>query len=202
MANDGGKSHAPPADLHERELQLVSAPTRWVRIYRPQLGPCFFSPDPRNRFSSAALGVLYLGDVPATAFWELFWVDLGERRRGDRRIGKAKLDERVICTARTGRGFQVFDATDARTLNTVSAPSATFSSDYDNCQAWARALFSHPAKPDGILYESARTKGAKCLALFGGRAQCADITWSTATLLTKDTAILTALIDGDVELLE
>jgi hypothetical protein len=173
-----------------------------VRIYRPAHGPCFFSRNPSNRFSSASLGVLYLGDAPATAFWELFWDDLGTRRPRDRRIGRAKLDEREICTARIPSGLRVFDATNAKVMNALSAPSATFSSDYDNCQAWALALFSHLGKPDGILYESARTKGATCLALFDGRAQCTDINWSTGRLLTKDTAISSALMDADVDVLE
>jgi hypothetical protein len=96
----------------------------------------------------------------------------------------------------------VFDATDANAMNAVSAPSATFSGDYDKCQPWALALFAHPSKADGILYESARTKGAACLALFAGRVQCADITWSTGQPLTKDAAILTALMDADVDVLE
>jgi hypothetical protein len=173
-----------------------------VRIYRAEHDPCFFSPNPSNRFSSASLGVLYLGDTPATAFWELFWDELATRKRGDRRIGKAKLDEREICTARIGRRLRVFDATDANVMNAVSAPSATFSGDYDKCQPWALALFAHPSKPDGIIYESARAKGAKCLAVFGGRVQCADISWSKGKLLTRNTAILTALMEADVDVLE
>ncbi len=202
MANDRGKSVGPPLDLWDRELHLVSAHTRWVRIYGPKSGPCYFSPKPSNRFSSASLGVLYLGDAPATAFWELFWDELGTRRPGDRRIGKARLDEREVCAAVLGRRLQVFDATDAKAMNAVSAPSATFSTDYDTCQAWALALSAHPAKPDGILYESARSKGAKCLALFGGRVQCPDITWSAGRLLTQEVAILTALMDADVDVLD
>jgi hypothetical protein len=63
-------------------------------------------------------------------------------------------------------------------------------------------LFAHPAKPEGILYESARTKGAKRLALFDGRVQCPDISWSTGKRLPTDPAILTALLEADVDVLE
>lgn len=86
-------------------------------------------------------------------------------------------------------------------MKSVSAPTATFSSEYDNCQAWARALFAHPEKPDGILYPSARTAGVRCVALFAGRVSCNDITFGNRTLLVDNAELMKALVDADVSVI-
>lgn len=112
--------------------------------------------------------MLYVADSRITAFWEIFWDELGTRAPGDRRIDGRKLMQRRVSRLEV-EARRIFDATDPNTLNAASAPSAAFSGDYAKCQEWALALFEHPQKPDGILYESARTKGARCMALFDER---------------------------------
>jgi hypothetical protein len=151
--------------LRQFNLRPVS-PKLWWRIYRAGFGPCYFSEDPDNRFSTPGLGVLYLADRQMTAFWEIYWDELATRPENERRIPRSTLNERRVTAVRPRREFRVFDATDAKTLKAVGAPAATFSADYDNCQSWARALADHPKKPEGILYHSDRNAGCDCLAIF------------------------------------
>ncbi len=171
MASDTGGTAPPPGDLAARELPLrrLDAGGGWWRIHRRAQDPCFFSRNTANRFSSANLGVLYLADDAVTAFWEIYWDDLGTRAPAERRIARAKLDERALARVSLRRPVRVFDASDAHVLKAVSAPAATFSGDYGRCQAWALALASHPEAPDGILYPTARHRDGVCLALFEAR---------------------------------
>jgi RES domain-containing protein len=203
MATDKGAAVPPPADLHRRSLRLKKlAPKRWWRIHRAASKPCYFSPDPANRFSRVGLGVLYLADRPLTAFWEIFWDDLATRPPAERRIARAKLDERRVTPCTPKRTLAVFDATDAKELRTVSASTATFSGDYGNCQAWAAELAAHPQKPEGILYPSARTLGSKCVAAFeSATLDCRAVAFGHGTLISKSAEILAGLADDHVDVI-
>jgi hypothetical protein len=203
MARDRGGIVPPPLDLAKRTLHLRElGPARWSRIHRSGLGPCYYSDDPGNRFSSSGFGVLYLADAPGTAFWEIFWDELGTRPENERRIGRAKLNQRVLRDARVQRPLQIFDATSARNLKAVSAPTATFSGDYANCQSWARALYAHPVRPDGIVFSSARHGGGLCLALFAHRTECADLEFGAATIIGDSLEILISMLENKVNVLD
>lgn len=199
MAKDEGKSVAPPKDLAERKLWLRAwQPKVFWRIHKTANGPCYLSEDIGNRFSSPGTGVHYLGDDPDTAFWEVYWDRIADCRHDERKVSRPDLEARGICTATIGRELRVFNATSPRPMKSVSAPTATFSSDYGNCQAWACALYAHPETPDGILYPSARTPGAKCLALFAGRVSCSDIAFGSSTPLPDRVDLMKALLTADV----
>lgn len=204
MATDKGAAVPPPADLHKRPLRLKKlAPRRWWRIHRASFGPCYFSPDPGNRFSSVGLDVLYLADSQLTAFWEIFWDDLATRPPAERRIARARLDERRIAPGRLKRTVAVFDATSEKELKKVGAPTSTFSSDYGNCQAWAAALAAHPQKPEGVLYPSARTLGNRCVAVFKSAAlDCRTIAFGPSAPISKSAEILADLADNHVDVLD
>ena len=195
MAEDRGKAHSPPADLATRELPLAELiPESWVRIHRATNEACFYSEDSSNRFSSPGLGLLYLADAPVTAFWEIFWDDLGSRAPNDRRIARSKLNRRVVSSALLQRPLQVFDATDSHSLKAVSAPTASFTGDYARCQEWALGLHEHASKPHGILYPSARHGGGRCLALFARRTQCSDVAFAPATPIADSSEIMRAVL--------
>jgi hypothetical protein len=202
MANDRGTPAPPPSDLKTRALPLQPlSPAPWWRVHRATLAPCFFSEDTGNRFSSRGVGVLYLADAQETAFWEIYWDDLGPLAPDERRIPQAKLNQRVVRAATPKRKLQIFDATNRRSLRALSATAGTFTSTYDVCQTWARALATHPHPPDGILYPSARNAGARCLALFARRTRCDDLTFGTATKVGKSGEILASLLAEGVDVL-
>jgi RES domain len=202
MALDRGVPVLPPADLDRRALRLRSLrPRVWWRIHRASLGPCYFSQQTANRLSSPGTAVIYLGEDPLTAFWEIFWDDLATRPPDERRIGRAKLNARRLRSVKPKRTFRVLDATNPRTLNLLSAPAGTFSGPYPVCQAWAAAIAGHPARPDGILYLSARQQGGRCLALFGDRVDCAAFRFDPATPVGDSPAIVDSLSEYRAKIL-
>jgi hypothetical protein len=203
MAQDRGKPVAPPADLASRKLVLRILPKglRGWRIHVASLGPCHFSKDPAGRFSSPSLPVLYLADADTTSLWEVYWDDLATRPPDQRRIAGAKLDQRAVCRVTLQRDVPVFDATDGKSLRTVSAPTATFSGAYEVCQVWAAALFAHPRRPEGIHYRSARSASGACTALFAPRVACSDLRFGTSRRITQSKALLLELERNDVKIL-
>jgi hypothetical protein len=204
MAEDRGEAQSPPVDLARRELPLSElSPAPWVRIHRAKNEPCFYSEDAGNRFSSLGLGVLYLADAPVTAFWEIYWDDLGARAPNERRIARSKLNQRVVSSALLRRTLHVFDATNSHSLKAVSAPTSAFSGNYTRCQEWALALSEHASMPQGILYPSARHGGGRCLALFASRTECTDLAFaSSATPLADSSEILRAVLAERVVVLD
>jgi hypothetical protein len=145
---------------------------------------------------------MYLAKEEITAFWEVFWDDLGTRPPRERRIARAKLNERALCRASLTRAVAVFDATHSGRLKDVSAPSLTFSGEYANCQSWARALFAHPSNPDGLLYPSARHVGGACLAVFHRRTTCQDFMFGLDAGVGDSKAIVDGIEREHVKLLE
>jgi hypothetical protein len=204
MSIDRGRPVAPPADLASRDFPLQKIPRGegWWRIHRASLGPCYFSEDTGNRFSSSGLGVLYVADRRVTAFWEIFWDDLATRAPNARVIARAKLNQRALCSASLVRPINVFDATNATRLRDVGASAATFGGDYDNCQVWAKALYSHPSRPMGILYSSARDPGRACLALFASRTGCTDLRFGTSKPVGRSLSILKRIADDHVKVID
>jgi RES domain-containing protein len=203
MAKDQGEPQRPPTDLAARKVHLSELPAgRWSRIHRATLDACFYSESPGNRFSSSGLGVLYLADAPLTAFWEAYWDDLGTRAPDDRRIGRSRLNQRVVRGVEMNRVLRVFDALDATSLKVVGAATGTFSGNYSVCQDWAKALYDHVSKPDGLLYPSARHGGGRCLAMFAARTDCGDLTFDLATPVGESVELMRALLGDRVEVLD
>ena len=86
MARDEGKPTPPPADLNTRNLHLAKFSfADWRRIDLAAHSASFYSPNPKNRFSSPSCPVLYVGDKVVTTLWKTFWDDLGTVPE-DRRI--------------------------------------------------------------------------------------------------------------------
>ncbi|HEX2101747.1 MAG TPA: RES family NAD+ phosphorylase, partial [Candidatus Synoicihabitans sp.] len=183
MARDQGEALPPPSDLANRrlDLRLLASDTRgsaagWRRIGKTARSPVFFSNHPGWRFSSPDLpGTLYLAESPEVCFWEVFWDDLVTRAEAHRALDLAKVAERSIWTLQLPARLRVVDTFDAATLREIGAHGGTFSGPYRVCQAWAKALRQHPERPDGILYESVRHRGGRCLALFA--ETCEALAW-------------------------
>ena len=174
MALDQGHAQPPPSDLSKRTLPLVRldavpgvGSASWWRIGKSRFPPLHYSSDPGWRFSRRDMpGTLYLGESTAVCFWEVFWDDLATRAPSDRRLDYAQVEERSAWEAVVRGDIQVVDTLDAEGMIEIGAHGGTFSGPYAICQDWAQAMRGHPSKPAGILYESVRQIGAKCLALF------------------------------------
>jgi hypothetical protein len=78
-------------------------------------------------------------------------------------------------------------------LARVGATAAVSSGIYEISQPWSRAIHSHPANVDGIVYRSNHDNGELCVALFD---RCRDrLRPESRTGLMADRAVLAELLD-------
>ncbi|HEU5080376.1 MAG TPA: RES family NAD+ phosphorylase [Opitutaceae bacterium] len=161
----------PPSDLAERHIPTILLSelpvTIWHRIGKSKHPPAHYSTDAAWRFSRPDMpGTLYLGASAEICFWEVFWDDLATKPPAEHRIPHKKVMERSAWTATLPKPLSVVDILDPIGLQEMGAHGGTFRGPYSVCQDWAKALREHPEKPQGILYDSVRLAGGRCLALF------------------------------------
>lgn len=153
---------APPRELRDRPLPLLTVSGPWARIHRASLGPLFFGRTGGCRFDApdGSFGVLYVAASPAGAFIETFgWVT------GTRVISEQRLGERRLCDVYARRPVKVVDLAGPG-LAVLGADARLGAGPHPTAQRWSRALHDHPDAPDGLLYRSRHDPGELCLALF------------------------------------
>jgi hypothetical protein len=138
--------------------------------------------------------VLYLAGDKRTAFWEVFSARLLPLAPVDRVLPPSVLDDRRWVHFDVPAGLKVFDASEKKSLRAIGASNMSFHGDWSLSQAWADAVWSHPARADGILYHSDKNRN-KCVALFRRATQprLSSITGEDRGLFGHDGAFLAAL---------
>lgn len=157
----------PPADLASRELPVRTLPpTVLFRIHRNGREPIFFGPpgaEPESRFDDpqGRYKVCYLGHFRPGAFVETLL-----REPMLRFITWTALQERRMAWIETSRDLSLvdFDGPGLRVLGTTLEVLGT--RDYTLPGAWSRALYEHPARPDGIYYPCRHDNREYAIALF------------------------------------
>lgn len=183
-----GTAGLPPAWLSTSHLPLIDLPasSTFVRIYRSDRSPGFFSPGEgrpaAGRFDSAGglFGVLYLAFTFEGAFAETVL-----RNPARRLVGFGEIAARsfaVLGVSRTVRLVRMHGAG----LQALGVDNAITTGPYEPCGAWADALFAHADQPDGIAYASRHDPDQICVALFS----CSDI----SVAVMRDSVPLTEII--------
>jgi hypothetical protein len=153
----------PPADLAARALPLaeLAAGTQLHRIHRSVHGPLHFSRGP-GRFDSPAghFGVLYAALGFSGAFAETLL-----RNPARRLVSLREVEARSLALLTLPRAARLVDLSGPG-LSALGLDARLLSGPYDPCGAWAAALYTHPAAPDGLLYPSRFDPAEACLALF------------------------------------
>lgn len=162
---NSAEDQLPPADLHARRLPLVREPGPWIRIYRLEHDPLFFGAtgynrfdDPRRRFE-----VLYAAQEEAGAFIEVFGFGAGS---GVNTVRENDLVARAYASIEAERPLRLVDLTGPG-LAQVGATNRLTAGAHAVAQQWSRALWSHPSRPDGLLYRARYEPSCLSVALFG-----------------------------------
>lgn len=114
--------------------------------------------DPQQEF-----GVLYAGNNYLTCVVESILRD--ELRVNARPVYRSDLEKRVIATlAPATATLNLVDLTEAIGIGLDNQIATT--PDYAISQAWSRALYTHPKKPDGLLYASRNYPKGLAIAVF------------------------------------
>lgn len=139
----------PPADLDVRDLPLTTVRPPWYRCSRLGRDVVFFGASGNGRFDDplGEYGVLYAALEPHTAFIEVFG--------GQPFIPRHFVLDRTMATLSTDREASIVDLRGPQ-LARLGIDARVAAADHRPAQAWSRALYLHPSRPDGILYRSRR----------------------------------------------
>ena len=153
---------APPTDLPDRELPLVTIKGLLYRIHRTNQHWRHFGKNAAARFDDPLrqFGVMYAAVQPEAAFAEVFLRQLSLMV-----IAETELRARSLTSFAAGP-LRFVDLTGAglRKLscdNRISTERA-----YKTTGLWSRAFYTHPQQPAGIIYRSRHNPRFRCVALF------------------------------------
>lgn len=182
-----------PRHLERQPLPLVSWSSPLFRICGSQRDPLYFGrrgdfrfDDPRGSF-----GVLYAAATPEAAFVETCIRDRGATLRT---LVKRDLERRRLVQILPARTLRLADLAGPG-LSRLNLDGRLTSGNYRLAQAWSRACWRHPVRPDGLLYHSRFNPSQLCLALFD-RLENA-LAWNDLGPLTRpsNAAFLGAMLD-------
>lgn len=173
---------APPANFSTLKLETVRIkPEACVRMTPSPGTEPFFGKSGGNRFDDPlhAFGVCYAGTHLSVAFAETILHDLLPVSGGFR-VAETKLSGRHIIRFH-GSVLVLANLTGASLKRLGGTNEISSEIPYDTTQQWARAVYEHPKKVDGIRYVSRHVNTRFAYALFD-RAK-AKITASTPVSL-------------------
>jgi hypothetical protein len=162
----------PPRDLHARRLALrvIAEGTQLWRIHDPRRTDVWFGPRPGSaplhRFDAPGgeFRVCYLGLTVEASFAETFL-----RNPGTRLLDRTLLEYRVLTPVTVTGRLRVARLYGPELARLGATAEVCHGPSYDLSRQWALALWSHPRRPDGILYKSRHEDDEICLALFDRR---------------------------------
>ncbi len=161
-----GAAPLPPADLHSRALPIetIAAGSTLVRIHPTKWSALHFGTCGDNRFDDPdrRYGVCYAALTLHGAFAETLL-----RQVGATLVPRASIDQRSITHLSVLADLRLVTVHGAG-LVALGATAAVSSGAYDVSQHWSRALHSHPAAADGILYRCTHDNDKIAVALFDG----------------------------------
>lgn len=164
MEADPVDTALPPPDLHQRRLPFVRRAGPWMRLHPANRDPLFFGSTGRNRFDDplGRYGVLYVAEEPAGAFIEVFGFGVAG---GVSTVRESQLVERALASIEVTRPLRLVDLTGPG-LAQIGATNELTAGAHPPAQRWSRALWSHPSKPDGLLYRARHDPSCLSVALF------------------------------------
>jgi RES domain len=192
-------------DLAGRELPLrrLAAGSPLYRVHRRELDPLWFGPaagaTATNRFDDPLwdeppdvvpgprFQVCYLGTSPASCFAETFL-----RNPPVRLLSLADLSRRGLARVRVTRALNLVRL-HGPGLARIGVTAEATCGEYDLSRGLARALWCHPAQPDGIVYSSRHDNEALCIALFDRAREAAEVEKSVS--LSGSWRLLGKLLD-------
>ena len=153
-----------PSHVRTRALPIRSWSGAAFRICRIGRDPIYFGKQALSRFDDPRreFGVLYAAGSAEGAFVETC---IRDERADGRSISETFLRERRLTLISFPAPLRLVDLT-GRELSWLGADGRLTTGAYGLSQRWSRAFWSHPDRPDGILYCSRFNLSLQCVALF------------------------------------
>jgi len=161
----------PPEDLHERSLRLSSYHDPAYRVYWLDENPKYFGKEKKWRFDDplGEYGVMYvstsdLGACAETLLPRPGAVLLTAAYGGSIPVSAANIVAHGLASVTLANPLQYFDLSGGA-LAAIGADASVATDPWRISQLWSRALFTHPAQPDALLYRSRRDPSRTSLAI-------------------------------------
>ncbi|MGE3841403.1 MAG: RES family NAD+ phosphorylase [Vicinamibacterales bacterium] len=153
-----GEHPPPPRDLPTRTPLFHESSGPWLRVCRTGRDALQFSTGPVSRFNAPTreFGVLYVAEDLGGAFIETFGRQLDVRS-----VTSTALSGRAAWHVESEQDLRFVDLASPGGLARLGADNRLTSGEFTSAQSWARALWQHPAQPDGIYYRL-RHDPARC----------------------------------------
>jgi hypothetical protein len=152
----------PPDNFQSKLLPIKEYSQSWYRLNPANFDSAiYFDRSGKGRFDSG-YGILYGGQNERGAFIETFGRNLGIRT-----VSQIALQQRNLFEITSDRPLKIVDIWGAN-LSKLGMDSRISSGDYEVSRAWAKAIYQHPQKVDGICYHSRHDDTEICCGLFEG----------------------------------
>lgn len=151
------------------DIEMVS-PSLLFRVSSHKSGEPYFGRSCANRFddpgkvASKRFGTCYMGFSLTVAFAESVLHDL-EPTKGQFALPETEITRRFALTF-NGPDLRLANLTGTALLALNGNGELSGTSDYALSQAWAKAVFAHPANVDGFIYMSRRVTNSLAVVLF------------------------------------
>lgn len=157
----------PPDDFNQKLLPTSEYNQPWYRLNPAGFDSAiYFDRSGRGRFDSpeGSYGILYAAQNERGAFIETFGRTLGIRT-----ASQIALQQRNLFKLKSDRPLVIIDVWGVN-LTKLGIDARVSSGDYQIARAWAKAIYHHPQKVDGICYHSRHDDTEICCGLFGRTA--------------------------------
>jgi hypothetical protein len=161
----------PPPTFAAWPLPTVTTDVPQQRIHQCRWGALYFGAERKNRFNApdGEYGVVYLGADLHVAFVETFGRLGSTHELMPAVISRAQLADSCVSEVTFLRPVVLADLTGPG-LRRSGADARLLTCDHVISREWSRAIWAHPARPDGLRYHSRLDPGRSNIALFS-RAQ-------------------------------
>ena len=158
-----GRTPEPSTRFHSIKLPISEIDHEWYRSHPSRRDAIYFGRNRAYRFDApeGEYGVLYVGADPHVAFIETFQI-AGIHPA----VTESKIKERSLSRVLTRGPARLVNLANSGALARIGADARIFTAGYTVSQRWSRAIQSHPARPDGILYRPRRDPARLAAAFF------------------------------------
>ncbi len=153
----------PPDDFNDQLLPTSEYSQPWYRLNPVGYDSViYFDRSGKGRFDSdqASYGILYAAQNERGAFIETMGRNLGIRT-----VSEVALKQRNLFKITSDRPLIIVDIWGV-SLTKLGVDARISSGSYRVSRAWAKAIYEHPQKVDGICYHSRHDDTEICCGLF------------------------------------
>ncbi|ACK72844.1 RES domain protein [Gloeothece citriformis PCC 7424] len=161
--NDLPEHPSPPADFFSRTLPVIQTSGPWFRLNPVQYSSAiYFDRSGKGRFDgeNQGYGIFYGGEDENAVFIECYG-----RVHGAVGVAEKDLKQRNLFSITADRELTIVDLS-SNNLVKIGADARLCSGAYVIARQWAKAIWEHPLKVDGLRYRSRHDDACFCYGLF------------------------------------